>query len=148
LDLLNSLDFQKFMLVVKIHPLEPDVCSNWYRSNLFKNNCDINIIQNEYSINEILPFVDSVAGYGSTVLFEAIYHRKCVFSLTDDACPNGIFSVIGEDKRLRNLITVVKNIDSLIEEINNHQEKNTDDEDISQHLFENYSCIDYENFFS
>jgi hypothetical protein len=136
------------MLVVKIHPLEPDVCSNWYRSNISKNNCDVKLIQHEYSINEILPNVDSVIGFGSTVLMEAVYHRKRVFSLTDDACPNGIFSTIGEDKRLRNFITVVGDVDSLILEINKYKVKNTEDEDISQYLFEDYSCIDYENFFN
>lgn len=148
LELLNSLDFQKFMLVVKIHPLEPFVCSNWYRSCLLRNNCDIKIIQNEYSINEILPSVNSVVGYTSTVLLEAVYHNKEVFSLTDEAYPDGIFSIIGEDKWLRSFITLVKDVDSLIKEINKPRIKNTEVEDISHYLFQDYCFIDYENSFN
>jgi len=148
LALVNNLDFKKFKLIVKIHPLEPDVCSNWFRSSLLKENYDIRIIQAEYSINEILPSVDSVIGYNSTVLLEAVYHKKQVYSLIDDACPNGIFSIIGNDSRLSKSIRIVQDVKMLMLELNKPKMAKAIDKNISHYLFQDYKSIDYESFFN
>lgn len=142
--IVTNLDFKEYTLIIKAHPLEPPNLIESYNHIHSRFSKQIKVIQKEYSISQILPVVDYVIGYNSTVLLEAVYYKKVVFSLCDEHSPQGIFSVIGNDQTLKEYLIVCENADEFIHLITNRTQINNENKSISNYLFDdNYeqNCI-------
>lgn len=132
--LLESINWGQFFMILKLHPLEPEELVQQYQQLCLGHGENVQIIQKEFSVLEIIPVCDIILGYNSTVLLEGAAKKKAVFSLSDSICVNGMFSIIGKDDKLEKCIKICTCVDDFINLI---YEPNFASDDTEDYLFKN-----------
>jgi hypothetical protein len=96
LDQLSVLDPDKFIIQIRPHPLEPQVCLEYFRS-LAGGSALYSVIEDRSSIFDLIGKSDLVVGFDSTTLMEAVAVGKPAVTIGFPGCPNGIHSTLGTD---------------------------------------------------
>jgi len=105
LDKLLVLDSNKFKVVIRPHPMEPESCIEYFRALPQKTNL-IEVREDRISIFDLIVESDLVIGFDSTTLLEAITMSIPAVTISFEGCNKGVHDTLG-DYLLEDVIKVL-----------------------------------------